>query len=366
MAPEVVVVGAGPAGAALAGLLAGQGVAVALLDRARFPREKACGECLNPGAVAMLRRLGLWPAVAPLEPSVLRGWRLTAGRRRVDLDFPAPHHAVALDRRRLDHALVNWAVGQGARLLEGVRACDLTRDHAGRITGVRTVAHGTISGRIVVGADGLRSVVQRRLGLHAAGPSPPKVAFTAHWSGVDGLTDRGEIHFRGNAVCGIAPAGPGEANVVLVVPAQAARRLDPICTLQQWSRLRGAAPGGAPLATGPFDQPVRAVTAPGALLVGDAAGYYDPLTGQGIYRALRSAELAAPAIRQALEGREEEAFRAYRWRLAASAAPGVRRQRWLDHLVRRPRLLGAGLATLSLCPPAGRHLLALLGDCHLP
>jgi flavin-dependent dehydrogenase len=100
--------------------------------------------------------------------------------------------------------------------------------------------------------------------------------------------------------------------------------------------------------------------------VGDAAGYFDPLTGQGIYRALRSAELAAQAIRQALDGQEELAWRAYRRRLAASAAPGVRRQRWLDHLVRRPRLLGAGLGLLALCPPAGRRLIALLGDCHLP
>ncbi|HLN62756.1 MAG TPA: FAD-dependent monooxygenase, partial [Symbiobacteriaceae bacterium] len=79
MIPDLLIVGAGPAGAALGGLLAARGWAVEIVEAARFPRPKPCGECLNPGAVAALHRLGLWEAAAPLEPMGLSGWRMRVG-----------------------------------------------------------------------------------------------------------------------------------------------------------------------------------------------------------------------------------------------------------------------------------------------
>jgi flavin-dependent dehydrogenase len=359
-APDVIIVGAGPAGSALGGLLARQGVRVALLDRARFPRPKPCGECLNPGAVAALHRLGLWEAAGPLDPVPLRGWRFQG----CDLDFPAGQQALAVDRSRLDHALLGWAAAGGAEVAEGVRVTDLLLSD-GRVAGVR--AGCAYPAKFVVGADGLRSVVMRRLGLLQRSRRVPRVAITAHWQGVTGLTDRGEIHVRDRAVCGIAPLGGDYANVVLVVDAPAARGLDQAAALARWpglaQRFAGARPSGRPLATGPFDQPVRAVTAPGALLAGDAAGYFDPLTGQGIYRALRSAELAAPAVLAALAGGEAAALAEYQRRLRAEFDPAVRRQRLVDGVIRRPLALGAATRLLAALPGAGRRLLALLGDC---
>lgn len=370
MRADVAVVGGGPAGAVVAGLLAGDGARVILLDAARFPRRKACGECLNPGAVAALRRLGLWEAVAPLAPVALSGWTLSDGRRRFTASFPGGQVAYAVDRSRLDHALLTWVAARGVQVLEGVRVTGLLR-RAGRsgtrVAGV-TTRSGPVEAGFVVGADGLRSVVQRQLGLQAApaARTAPKVAFTGHWAGL-GAERRGELHFHGPLVCGIAPVGPDRANVTLVLPGPLARSVRPAGVaglLARWpgggglgQRFAHARPLEPPLATGPFDQPVRAAAAPGALLAGDAAGYYDPLTGQGLYRALRSAELAAGALASG-------DLAAYDRRLRAEFAPAVRVQRLLDALVRRPALLGAGLGLLAACPPLGRWLIGLVGDCY--
>jgi flavin-dependent dehydrogenase len=387
MKPDVLIVGAGPAGAVLAGLLAGRGVRVLLVDKARFPRPKPCGECLNPGAVAALRRLGLHGEVAPLRPPALRGWRLTLGPWTHDLTYPRGLEGCVVDRPRLDHALLGWAAARGACVAEGARVSDLVAE-GGRVAGVRLSSGRHLEAGLVVGADGLRSVVLRRLGLAGPARTQPRVALTAHWAGVPGLCDRGEIHLCGRLVCGIAPVGPGEANVVLVLPGQMARELagagpaagpapggvpgllTQSTLLDRFPGLRerfaAARPVGPVLATGPFDRPVRAVTAPGALLVGDAAGYFDPLTGQGIYRALRSAELAFPAIRGALEGREDEAFASYQGRIDSEFGPATRRQRLIDTLVRRPALLALGLGLLTRIPPAGARLMGLVGDCDTP
>ncbi|HYG58450.1 MAG TPA: hypothetical protein VD902_10355, partial [Symbiobacteriaceae bacterium] len=101
----------------------------------------------------------------------------------------------------------------------------------------------------------------------------------------------------------------------------------------------------------------------GAVLVGDAAGYFDPLTGQGVYRALRSAELAAPAALAWLRGDGGAGFAAYQRQLRAEFGPAERWQRLIDALVRRPAALGAGLGLVRIFPPAGRRLLGLIGDC---
>lgn len=356
MTHDALIVGAGPAGATLAGLLARQGARVLLADRARFPRPKPCGECLNPGALAALHRLGLWEAVAPLAPVTLTGWSLQAGGRRCDLDFPPGRFAAAVDRLRFDHALVQWAARQGAEVAEGLRVDDLLREGAGRVTGARA-GQLTLPAAVTVGADGLHSVVTRRLGLRAPPPGrgAAKVALTAHWHGVGGLTDRGELHALGPAVLGIAKVSAGgEANVVLVVPAAQARGLTQREFLGRWPRFARARLVTAALGAGPFDRPVTRVTVPGALLIGDAAGYFDPFTGQGIYHALRSAELAAAAI---LHGAP------YEQPHRTEFGPSVRRQRLVDGVVRRPGALAAAVWCLGRCPLAGRHLLKLLGDC---
>jgi menaquinone-9 beta-reductase len=365
--PDVVVVGAGPAGSATAARLAGAGWRVVLVDREHFPRRKPCGECLNPAAVADLARLGALDRVRALSPRELTGWRIESDGAGFDGRFPAGRPGLALPREELDAALVDHAVAAGAELRTGVHVTDLARS-GGRITGVVT-GGATIPARIVVGADGLRSVVVRRLGLVRSPPRLRKIALTAHLRGGDVPGTAGALRVRGTRCLGVAGVGAGLVNATLVLRGDGADAIrgDPAgffdAELRAWG-VRGERVDRV-LATGPFDVPVRGVVADGALLVGDAAGYFDPFTGQGIHRALRGAELAAGAVDRALRegGGGTAALREYARAARRAFAGGEALQHAIEAVVSRPRLLRAVLPVLKMTP-LGDGIVRLAGDCR--
>ena len=325
---DVVVVGAGPAGSATALLAARSGAKVLLLDRARFPREKACSEYLSPAATPVLERLdpALVPGIERAAPGRLYGMRVVApdgtdavGRFAANHRFPSPApYGYALPRYRLDALLVEAADRAGAQVEEGSAVEELLYDQ-GAVGGVVARAGGAVRrvhrARVVVGADGLRSVVARRLGLRRSS-FPSRLAFTAHYTNVGGMRDVGEMHIgrAGGGYVGMGPIGEGVTTVALVLPISAARtravalRQDEglRAALEDFPGLRGrfaaAALARDVLVTGPFAQWSRHAVAPGggALLVGDAADFFDPFTGQGLYSALRGAELAAATLTDAL------------------------------------------------------------------
>jgi flavin-dependent dehydrogenase len=215
---------------------------------------------------------------------------------------------LSIRRRVLDALLVDRARAAGARVEEGVRVTDLVRDAAGRAVGVQvlTADGSTVErrARVVIGADGLRSVVARRLGLARRLPWPRRLALVAHYERVGGLGECGELHVERDGYVGMADVGDGLANVALVVPASEAQRLsgDPAGYLDAWLRRRphlaarfaGARRASPVRATGPFAACARRAWAPGAALVGDAADFFDPFTGEGVYCGLRGGELLAP------------------------------------------------------------------------
>lgn len=319
-AVDALVVGAGPGGSATAALLARAGHRVLLLDRAVFPRDKACSEYMSPETVRLLDGLGVMPALdaagAPLEGTAViapRGSRLHGRFALAGAPFRPTGLSVA--RRILDHALVNAAQAAGAELWERVVVEELLYD-GGAVAGV--VARDgegrrhAIRARLTVGADGLRSVVARRIGRRRHGRLR-RLAFVAHVAGVADMARSAELHVGTRGYVGLNHIGRDRTNVSLVVPAargaDARGRLETFFleTLDGFPGVAGRVLSGRlvrkVLTTGPFAAWSGRVVADGAALVGDAADFFDPFTGEGIYSALLGASLLADAAGPALADR---------------------------------------------------------------
>ncbi len=214
---------------------------------------------------------------------------------------------LALPREVLDPILLDAARRAGADVQEETHVVDLVRGAGGRVTGVVVLAASgarrTLEARLVVGADGLNSVVARRLGLARRWPLPRRLALVAHFRNVEDMTDFGEMHVARDGYVGLADVGSGLVNVSAVFPERAARAIaaDREAFFAGWlarqpqlgPRFANARRIDAVRAVGPFASHARRSWAPGALLVGDAADFFDPFTGEGIYSALRGGEVAA-------------------------------------------------------------------------
>lgn len=312
---DVVIAGAGPAGSATALRLARAGLRVVAADRAEFPRDKACSEYMSPEGVRHLAALGVLEQVEHAGGQPIRGTTVYApkGSSLTGLFARAGHHpfratGLSVSRRILDQALVDAARAAGAEVLERSTVQAVLREGSG-ITGLlvrdRDGATRELRGRLCIGADGLRSLVARALGTQRTG-SLRRYALVAHVAGVDGLSDTAEMHVSARGYVGLNPLGGNIANVALVVPQErvgAARGRVGEFFFEELARFPGVT-GRVPtdglvraiLVTGPFAALSSPVAAAGALLVGDAADFFDPFTGEGICAALRGAELVESVV----------------------------------------------------------------------
>lgn len=374
---EIVVVGAGPAGCAAAIFLKQRGHDVLLIDAARFPRDKVCGESVSPGAWRLLGALGATERVCGLRPHPLRGMRLTSpnGTSFVGEYGQGREPGFALRRLDLDVALLDTARARGVEVVEEARATDVKVED-GSVTALSISRGGrperVCATRLVVGADGRGSIVARRLGLLREHKHLRKFAVRGHFEGMEGLGDYGEMHVGGGGYCGIAPLSRSTANVAFVLDhremAAAGGDLETFYrdTLRRWpriaERLARARLMAPPRAIGPLALEASGVSAPGAVLVGDAAGFYDPFTGEGVTLALRSAEMASEVASRALRLGPAVSLTEYDLLRAAATRDKFRLNRLFQCVVEWPGLSNAVAARLRRRPDLADQLVGIAGD----
>jgi geranylgeranyl reductase family protein len=370
---EVLVVGAGPGGSALAAALAGRGRDVLLVESRSHPRPKACAEYASPRIVEELRRLGLDDDAWQRYALALDGMRVIRGDDAVDIryhDGTGPRTAWGVERTAFDATLAAHAASRGARLMERTTFED-GRQRDGQVIGatLRTAdGRRDVRCRWLVGADGARSRVAQRLGVERAVRAPSRLGMVAHYDSIPDLAVSGEMHVGPGWYVGLAPLSGGRLNVGMAlpmnghmprhaedrfqaaidgIPAVAAR----LAGRKRLTPIRGAAPIG---------HRVARAAGPGWLLIGDAAGFIDPFTGEGIYRALRSARAAAEALTSDDEDVAERYLAARRRAFAAKDA-----LTWLvQGMLASPPLMSHALRNLAARPQLAARLGSALGDCR--
>lgn len=336
----MIIVGAGPAGATCAAFCAQAGLKTLVLEKAVFPRDKVCGDCLNPGVWPILERLGLAERLltsphAPLAEVEFIG--LDARSLSIPLT-PSDRGEIAIKRAAFDHLLLTRTEECGAEIRQN---CTVTKIEPGWM--VRTSA-GAFSSRLLVAADGRNSTVARLLGLLPAARKD-RVALQTHVAAPDDFGARVVLRFLPEGYCGVASVGAGELNLCLVSrPAQ-------IGALKGWAEKKFAIPREHTWRSiTPLARRAIASAHENLRLIGDAARVVEPFTGEGIYYALASGELAAQhlAQRRSVQEFRHAQARLYRGRLWVNL--------FAKQAVLRPRLGSGLLRALRFYPPALRFL----------
>jgi flavin-dependent dehydrogenase len=308
---DVLVVGGGPVGLATAIHCALAGLSVTVAEPRGTPIDKACGEGVMPAAVRRLAALGVKPDGHPL-----RGIRYVDERHHADARF---RHGAGLGVRRtvLHAALAERAAALGIPVRPArVTAFEQCHSH---VTAAGTEA------RYLVAADGLHSTIRRTLeGGRAARerrPTAPRYGLRRHYR-VAPWTDLVEVHLTARAEAYVTPVSPDVVGIALLLPRLGAdgfeARLSAFPALSR--RLAGAACASEVRGAGPMRQSVRQRVHGRVLLVGDASGYLDALTGEGLGVGLAQAEALARCLAAGRPGDYERAWRkasAPAWRLTA-------------------------------------------------
>ncbi|HEY8309790.1 MAG TPA: NAD(P)/FAD-dependent oxidoreductase, partial [Gemmatimonadaceae bacterium] len=334
------------------------------------------------GVRNVAQRLGVWDSIQRAGPCSVPGMEVVSSSGKVlRLDYSVEgrrQYAATLPRHVLDERFVAHAVASGATLMSGVIAHEPMMDGS-TVVGVRASQDGatlSVPARLTVVADGHRSTIARALNVSVPAWWPVRMGLVAHYEGQARLRDGfGQMHVGSEGYCGVAPLPDGRLNVAIVIKADAVRssglrasdfferwiqRMPALRTLladcSRISPVRGV---------GPIGSRARRVSTDGAMLVGDAAGFFDPFTGEGIYRALRGAELLCEVGHDALLRDDVSAARLARYDTLRSRE--FTRKLAVTSLVQLfvqfPLLMEYALPRLTRRTQALEALGSVLGDC---
>lgn len=357
---DVIVVGAGVAGAMSAIHLVRSGLRVLLVEKSSWPRDKACGGCLSGVALRMLARTG----IALHEGSVFARMQLACRGRTASLPLPC---GIAVSRRWLDATLVKCAVSEGAFFLPATRATlEEASRHERRVTLRQNTNSSTAVARVVLDCGGLASRLMPEVGWRVLPRS--RIGVGASWGNAPPWPSSGVIYMAcsKHGYVGFVRAESGITNIAAALdpahcrksggPARAVEEILKAAGLSVPEQLDSVAWRGTPH----LSRTRCRLAAERVLILGDAAGYVEPLTGEGMAWALADAAAVFPFVREAVacwsSGLGERWSRRHANMVRARHGVCLKVSKWLRH----PNLLAAALPLLDFAPATVAPLMARL------
>ncbi len=372
---DVLIIGAGPAGLSAGIVLASQGLQTLICEKRFLPVDKACGEGIMPAGLANLQSLGVRHHLPEGETRPFSGIRyLSPGGHTAAARF-REGPGLGVRRLVLSKALLSRAKElEGLEIREGVHAkidFEANPGHRGPI--FAAISKETVTARLVVGADGLHSKIRRQAGLQAAPAKRRRWGIRQHFS-VSPWSEYVEVYWGQGIEAYVTPCASDQVGVAFLwdrgrfPTPQDGERLFPYMIghfpgLQE--RLRNAHPCGLPMATGPLEQSAISPVAEGLLLIGDAAGYLDAITGEGISlataQALALQKSVIPLLKASAGSNNHLTtgdLRAYALAHRRITRSYHRMTRMLLFLSRRPSIVDRMTEILKRQPELFQHLLS--------
>ncbi|MFL6214445.1 MAG: NAD(P)/FAD-dependent oxidoreductase [Blastocatellia bacterium] len=383
-AHDAIIVGAGPAGSSAAITLAARGLRVLLLEEKRMPRAKLCGEFITPESFPTLERLGVLPTMMAAGAQRLTRLALVvASGKRVETPLAEMSEvadwAMSLSRARFDQILFERAREAGADCREGiaVKQCLIEDDRARGVEALSLADGQTVryEAPLILDASGRQSRLMVNRDERRAGQRGSRLyGLKAHLAHVDEIDEQVELYFFPQGYGGLSRVEDGLVNLCFIASERTFRAAggDPQSIVEATvmrntlarERLRNATVVGKWHSVGPLAFGHRRLSQRGVLAVGDAAGMIDPFTGTGIQMALRTGELAAQAVLEAMSEDKaasgalfDHVLSHYTVSYAREFGTRLRVAGWLRRVALSPTVAGPAATLLALSPRLTRRIL---------
>jgi menaquinone-9 beta-reductase len=381
---DAVIIGAGPAGCASALFLHRAGYQVILLDRALFPRDKVCGEFISPAADSILDDLGVLSSIEKENPERVQGVFISSYEgAELGIDYPPLEKgqknptSLSVPRFLLDNLFLKRLKSIGIEVLEEHSVDDFIFD-SGNVAGVKVRDSENknleLSAKVVIDAGGRNAVSLRRLNLKNNIKGEGKIAIAAHWKNIRLPQAYCYMHVGDPGYTGIAQVGRDSVNAVMIASTSKVKgqniaefyKNGIYKNTKRRKLLAGAELAEEPRTVESLAFSVKAPQCGGLVLVGDASGFIDPFTGEGIYLSLRSAQLAAQTLDSAFQKQDFSKNKLAEYDQARSKEFSAKftLSRILQKVIYNRRFCDLVVKTLIKNPSLGNSLVGVIGDYY--